>query len=74
MKKFAGLLVILLLIIGSVLFFYQSKIDEQINLKINDLNGNGFLVKHNQSTNYIKNNENGEVEVINQDKDISYML
>ena len=74
MKKFAGLLVILLLIIGSVLFFYQSKIDEQINLKINDLNGNGFLVKHNQSTNYIKTTVNGEVEVINPDKAISYML
>ncbi len=74
MKKIVGLLIVFLLVIGGGLFWYQSKINEQINTKINELNSNGFLVKHTQSTNYIKTTANGDMEIIEPDKVISYML
>ena len=74
MKKLIGLLVVCLAIIAGGLFWYQTKIDEAITTKINELNNNGFMVKHEQSTNYIKTSAKGEIEVIYPDKVASYIL
>jgi uncharacterized protein YxeA len=54
MKKIVGLIIAVLLVIGAGVFWYQSKINEAITSKINELNSNGFAVKNEQSTNYIK--------------------
>lgn len=74
MKKLIGLLIGCSIIIAGGLFWYQTKINEQINMKIEELNNNGFVVKHEQSTNYIKTTAKGEVEVIYPDKVIPYIL
>lgn len=75
MKKIVGIIAILLVIIvASVLFWFQSKINEGITSKIDELNNNGFMVKHEQSTNYIKTTAKGNIEVIDTDKVASYIF
>ena len=74
MKKLIGLLLVCLVIIAGGLFWYQTKINEVITTKIDELNNNGFMVKHEQSTNYIKTSAKGEIQVIYPDKVISYIL
>ena len=75
MKKIVGIIAVLLVIIAaSVLFWFQSKINEEISNKIAELNNNGFIVKHEQSTNYIKTIAKGDIEVINSDKVASYIF
>ena len=65
MKKIVGLIaVFLVVIVASVLFWFQSKINDEISNKIAELNNNGFIVKHEQSTNYIKTTGKGDIEVI----------
>ena len=68
MKKKILIIVVLLAIIAVVLFAYQSKINNEINSKIDELNNNGFIVKHQQSTNYINTTAKGEIEVAYPDK------
>lgn len=68
MKKKILIIVVLLAIIAVVLFAYQSKINNEINSKIDELNNNGFIVKHQQSTNYINTSAKGEIEVAYPDK------
>ena len=68
MKKRILIIVVLLAIIAVVLFAYQSKINNEINSKIDELNNNGFIVKHQQSTNYINTSAKGEIEVAYPDK------
>ncbi len=74
MKKLIGFLVVCLVVIAAGLFWYQTKINEVITTKVNELNNNGFMVKHEQSTNYIKTTAKGEIEVIYPDKVVSYIL
>ena len=74
MKKLIGLLLVCLVSIAGGLFWYQTKINEAITTKIDELNNNGFMVKHEQSTNYIKTSAKGEIQVIYPDKVISYIL
>ena len=54
MKKIIWLLVGFLVIIAAVFIGFKIKIDKEITAKIDELNNNGFMVKHNQSTNYLK--------------------
>lgn len=68
MKKKILIIVVFLAIIAVVLFAYQSKINNEINSKIDELNNNGFIVKHQQSTNYINTSAKGEIEVAYPDK------
>ena len=74
MKKIVGLLAVVLIVIAAGAFWFQSKINETIASKISELNNNGFVVKHEQSTNYIKTSAKGEVEVNFPDKVVSYIL
>ena len=74
MKKIVGLIAVVLVVIAAGAFWFQSKINETIASKINELNNSGFVVKHEQSTNYIKTSAKGEVEVNSSDKAISYIL
>ena len=67
-------MVVVLIAIAGGAFWFQSKINETIANKVNELNNNGFVVKHEQSTNYIKTNAKGEVEINTPDKTISYIL
>ena len=75
MKKIVGLIaVFLVVIVAVILFWFQSKINEEISNKIAELNNNGFIVKHEQSTNYIKTTGKGDIEVIDTDKVASYIF
>jgi hypothetical protein len=75
MKKIVGIVAVLLVIVvAGVLFWFQSKINEGITSKIDELNTNGFMVKHEQSTNYIKTTAKGNIEVIDTDKVASYIF
>ncbi len=74
MKKLVGLILVALIAIAIGVFWFQSKINETINTKIDELNNNGFVVKHEQTTNYIKTSAKGEIEIIYPDKAISYIL
>lgn len=68
MKKVIWFVIIVLGILAAVLFIYQGNINNIINSKITQLNNSGFVVKHEQSTNYIKTSATGEIEVIDPDK------
>lgn len=74
MKKIIWLLVGFLVIIAAVFIGFKIKIDKEITAKIDELNNNGFMVKHNQSTNYLKTKANGEIEVIYPDKVATYIF
>lgn len=74
MKKIVALLVVVLIAIAAGLFWFQTEINKKITSKIEELNQNGFMVKHNQTTNYIKTTGNGEIEVIYPDKVFTYIL
>lgn len=75
MKKIVGLIaVFLVVVVAVILFWFQSKINEEISNKIAELNNNGFIVKHEQSTNYIKTTGKGDIEVIDTDKVASYIF
>ena len=74
MKKKFLIVVIFLAIIAAVLFAFQSKINNEINSKIDELNNNGFIVKHQQSTNYINTSAKGEIEVVYPDKVASWIF
>ena len=75
MKKIVGIISVLLVIVtASVLFWFQSKINAEITNKINELNNNGFIVKHEQSTNYIKTTAKGNFEVVDTDKVAAYIF
>ena len=64
---------VLVLVLGLVIGF-KMKVDNIISSKIDELNNNGFLVKHQQSTNYLKTNGKGDVEVVYPDKVASYLI
>jgi hypothetical protein len=74
MKKIILSFALILVVIASGLVAYQFNIDKEISNKIEELNNNGFMVKHNQNTNYIKTTANGEIEVIYPDKVASYIF
>lgn len=74
MKKKFLIVVVFLAIIAAVLFAFQSKINNEINSKIDELNNNGFIVKHQQSTNYINTSAKGEIEVVYPDKVASWIF
>jgi hypothetical protein len=74
MKKIVGLLLVVLVVIAGGVFWFQSKINDAINSKIAELNNSGFVVKHEQSTNYVKTSAKGEIEVIYPDKALPYIL
>lgn len=74
MKKITwGIVAVLVLVLALVIGF-KVKVDNLISSKINELNENGFLVKHQQSTNYLKTNGKGDVEVVYPDKVASYLF
>lgn len=74
MKKITwGIVAVLVLVLALVIGF-KVKVDNLISSKINELNENGFLVKHQQSTNYLKTNGKGDVEVVYPDKIASYLF
>lgn len=74
MKKKFLIVVVFLAIIAAVLFAFQSKINNEINSKIDELNNNGFIVKHQQLTNYINTSAKGEIEVVYPDKVASWIF
>ena len=74
MKKLVGFLAVTLVVLAVGAFLFQSKINHQINVKISELSNNGFIVKHEQSTNYIKTRAKGEIEISEPDKVFSYIL
>ena len=74
MKKVIWSVLGILVIVVGVALGFQFKINKLIEAKINELNSNGFVVKHEQSSNYLKTNAKGEVEVIYPDKVIPYLL
>jgi hypothetical protein len=74
MKKLVlGVVAILVVIIATVVGF-KIKSDSFINAKIEELNSNGFVVKHQQTSNYLKTNGNGQIEVVYPDKVTSYLF
>lgn len=74
MKKITwGIVAVLILVLALVIGF-KVKVDNLISSKINELNENGFLVKHQQSTTYLKTNGKGDVEVIYPDKVASFIF
>jgi hypothetical protein len=68
MKKVIWLGIIILGMIAAALFVYQSKINDEISSKKAELNNNGFSVKQEQTTNYIKTSAKGEIEIVEPDK------
>ena len=74
MKKLVGFLAVTFVVLAVGAFLFQSKINDQINSKISELNNNGFIVKYEQSTNYIKTTAKGEIEISEPDKVFSYIL
>ena len=49
-------------------------VDKAITSKIDELNNNGFAVKHQQSTNFFRTKGMGEIEIIYPDKVASYIF
>lgn len=74
MKRNILIIVIFLAIIAATLFAYQNKINSEINSKIEEFSNNGFIVKYEQSTNYINTSAKGELEIANPDKVASWFL
>ena len=74
MKRNILIIVVFLAIIAASLFGYQNKINSEINSKIEEFNNNGFIVKYEQSTNYINTSAKGELEIANPDKVASWFL
>ena len=74
MKRNILIIVVFLAIIAAALFGYQNKINSEINSKIEKFNNNGFIVKYEQSTNYINTSAKGELEIANPDKVASWLL
>lgn len=74
MKRNILIIVVFLAIIAAALFGYQNKINSEINSKIEKFNNNGFIVKYEQSTNYINTSAKGELEIANPDKVASWFL
>ena len=74
MKRSILIIVVFLAIIAATLFGYQNKINSEINSKIEEFNNNGFIVKYEQTTNYINTSAKGELEIANPDKVASWLL
>lgn len=74
MKRNILIIVVFLAIIAAALFGYQNKINSEINSKIEEFNNNGFIVKHEQTTNYINTSAKGELEIANPDNVASWFL
>ncbi|MFA6740222.1 MAG: hypothetical protein WCR78_01910 [Arcobacteraceae bacterium] len=74
MKRSILIIVVFLAIIAATLFGYQNKINSEINSKIEEFNNNGFIVKCEQTTNYINTSAKGELEIANPDKVASWLL
>lgn len=74
MKKIVWLILAILALVASILIGFKIKIDKEITTKIEEFNNNGFAVKHNESTNYLKTKGNGEIEVIYPDKVATYIF
>lgn len=73
MKKIIVLGVVVL-IIASVCFGLRSSINSKIESKIQELNKNGFVVKHEQSFENFNTKGNGQIEVIYPQKVVSYLI
>ncbi len=74
MKKLVLGVVAILVVIIAVVVGFKIKSDSFINAKIEELNSNGFVVKHQQTSNYLKTNGNGQIEVVYPDKVTSYLF
>lgn len=75
MKKVTwGILVGILVLVLALVIWFKVKVDNLISSKIDELNNNGFVVKHQQSTNYMKTNGKGDIEIIYPDKVATYLF
>ena len=73
-KSVVWTLAILGVLMAIVVVGLKFSIDKKITSKIDELNSNGFAVKHQQSTNYFRTNGNGEIEIVYPDKVASYIF
>lgn len=74
MKKIIVLGVVVFLIIASVCFGLRSSVNNKIESKIQELNKNGFVVKHEQSFENFKTKGTGQIEVVYPQKVASYLI
>jgi len=74
MKKSVVWTLAILGVLIAIVVGLKFSIDKKITSKIDELNSNGFAVKHQQSTNYFRTNGNGEIEIVYPDKVASYIF
>lgn len=74
MKKSVVWTLSILGVLIAIVVGLKFSIDKKITSKIDELNSNGFAVKHQQSTNYFRTNGNGEIEIVYPDKVASYIF
>ncbi|MDY3201163.1 MAG: hypothetical protein RBQ84_09425 [Arcobacter sp.] len=74
MKKIILGIIAILVVIIAVVVGFKIKSDSLIKAKIEELNNNGFLVTHKQTSNYLKTNGNGQIEVIYPEKVALYIF
>lgn len=74
MKKFFVSIVLILGVMAASFWGLQHKINTQISTEIEKLNNNGFIVKNEQTTNYIKTSANGYIQVAYPDKVASFVF
>lgn len=74
MKKLVLGAVAILVAVIAVVIGFKIKSDSLINAKIEELKNNGFVVKHQQSSNYLKTTGSGQIEVVYPDKVTTYLF
>lgn len=74
MKKLVLGAVAILIAVIAVVIGFKIKSDSLINAKIEELKNNGFVVKHQQSSNYLKTTGSGQIEVVYPDKVTTYLF
>ena len=74
MKKLVLGAVAILVAVIAVVIGFKIKSDSLINAKIEELKNNGFVVKHQQSSNYLKTTGRGQIEVVYPDKVTTYLF
>ncbi|MDD3008805.1 MAG: hypothetical protein PHQ70_08065 [Arcobacter sp.] len=74
MKKLVLGAVAILVVVIAVVIGFKIKSDSLINAKIEELKNNGFVVKHQQSSNYLKTTGSGQIEVVYPDKVTTYLF
>lgn len=74
MKKVIWGIVAIFVVAAAVVIGFKLKADSLIKAKIDELNNNGFVVKHTQTSNYLKTSGTGQIEIVYPDKVASYLF